>query len=60
MKVGFNYLEDSDDVRVGDLLENEDFSKQKFVHIFLVQLVFVNCLDGNLHTQKKEVTFRFS
>ncbi len=48
MKVGLDNLEDADDVWVGDLLENADFSRQKCVHIFLIHLAFVNYLDGNL------------
>ena len=56
MEVGLDNLEDVDYVWVGDLLENEDFSRQKFVHIFLVQLALVNNLDGNLKINEQIVT----
>ncbi len=44
----FHNLESADDVRMGDLLESIDFSRQKLLHISLVQFTFVDYFDGNL------------
>ena len=44
----FHNLESADDVRMGDLLESGDFSRQKLLHISLVQFTFVDYFDGNL------------
>ncbi len=44
----FHNLESANDIGMGNLLENRDFSRQKLLYILLVQFALVKYFDGNL------------
>ncbi len=54
MTLSLDNLENANDVRMGDFLENAQFSRQELGHISPVQFAFVNDLDGDLNNLKNK------